>query len=185
MSLSFPTCDDAWVKYSAFACLRSPVLPGIAWDRAWAWVACLLAASFFLDSNQLSLSIGCASLNSISVCLGLRLLGSLLPFVIFPLKLMCVFFSPPCLVVNTGSLVFVPCVFGWLWMQLHQLTCGSTAMGRGRPPAGHLQLVSVGPPSLSIDAFQLLYVHQSIYGGILLGLVRPFTWQWHVLPCFR
>ena len=104
------------------------------------------------------------------------------------------FFSSPPSVVTSGSFVFFSGIFGRSRVfilssschpvpQLHQVTSGTIALGRGLPPAGYLQLVSLGPASVSIDAFQLSHVHQSIHGGILLGPVLPSTWQWHVLPC--
>ena len=77
LHLPLPTCDGAWVGWGAFASFRSPGLPGLAGVRAWA--ACLPAAGFFLDHNQLSLLHGCASLNVVGARLGFRLLSSL-PF---------------------------------------------------------------------------------------------------------
>ena len=90
------------------------------------------------------------------------------------------FFSSPNSVVIFGSLVFVSGVFGRSRvfvlssscprvLQLHQVTSGSIAQGRGRSPAGHLQLMSLGPTFVTIEAFQLSHVHQSIHGGVLLG----------------
>ena len=90
------------------------------------------------------------------------------------------FFSSPPSAVTSGSFVFFSGIFGRSRVfilssscprvpQLHQVTSRSIALGRGRPPAGHLQLVFLGPASVSIDAFQLLHVH-------LLGRVWPSTW---------